>query len=92
MSIHRKIAEAEKRSTRAGHARMEPGRNIASAAVVDVMFDQLRYLAAHNAQCRLGDCADCVRLAQIKISLLRPFLSDCLPGMPGQRASGQAGG
>jgi hypothetical protein len=92
MSIHRTIAEAGKRPTRASHPRTEPARNIASAPVADVMFDQLRYLATHNAQGCPGDCADCARLAQVKNSLLQPFLSEGLLGTAGQMVSGQAGG
>ena len=92
MSGRRRIAEAGKRPTRTRNPRTEPGeRDIASAAVADVMFDQLQYLAAHRVSACPRGCADCARLAQIKTLLLMPFRSDIRRGTPGQTVSGQAG-
>ena len=91
MSARRRNAEAGKRPARARNPRTEPGeRDIASAAVADVMFDQLQYLAAHRGPGCPRGCADCARLAQIKTLLLVPFLSDIRQGTPGQKANGQA--
>jgi hypothetical protein len=92
MRIHLKTAEGAKRPTRASYPSTEAARHIASAPVADVMFDQLRYLAAHNGQGCPVDCVDCARLAQVKNSLLQPFLSDSPQGTRGQMASEQAGG
>jgi hypothetical protein len=77
VSGHRRVAEAGKRPTRASHSRTEPGgRLIAPAPVVEVMRDQLQYLAAHGVRgCPCG-CADCARLAQVRNLLLVPFVSD----------------
>ena len=93
MSGRRRIAEAVKQPTRTKNPRMEPApRDIASAAVADVMFDQLKYLAAHRVPGCPRGCADCARLAQVKTLLLLPFLSDIPQRTPGQKANGQAGG
>jgi hypothetical protein len=92
MSNRRKNVEAGKRPTRTSHPRTETAHNIAAAPVADVMFDQLRYLAAHNTQGCPGDCVDCARLAQVANVLLQPFLSDSLQGTAGQMAVGLAGG
>jgi hypothetical protein len=92
MSRRRRIAEALKRPTRTRNPRTETAaRDIASAAVADVMFDQLQYLSAHRVSGCPRGCADCARLAQVKTLLLQPFLSDIRQRTPGQTASGQAG-
>jgi hypothetical protein len=46
---------------------------VAPASDIDVMFDQLEYLLAHqNNGCPAG-CQDCLRLKQVKVWLLQPF-------------------
>jgi hypothetical protein len=75
MSGHQRIPEAANGPSPAGQPGTEPGvRDIAAAAVADVMFDQLEYLAAHAVPSCPPDCADCARLAQVKDLLLLPFL------------------
>jgi hypothetical protein len=90
MSGHRRIAEAGKESSPAAQPGTVPTVcYIAPAALTDVMFDQLEYLAAHGAQsCRRG-CEDCARLAQVKTLLLVPFLSGRRQATPGKRAGAQ---
>jgi hypothetical protein len=46
---------------------------VASAAVVDVLFDQLEYLAAHSGHDCPSDCLECGRLERVKHWLLLPF-------------------
>jgi hypothetical protein len=48
---------------------------VASAALPDVMFDQLKYLLAHSGRDCTPDCLDCGRLQQVKKLLLLPFHS-----------------
>jgi hypothetical protein len=43
------------------------------AAVLDVMVEQIEYLAAHAAGTCNTECADCARLEQVKHWLLAPF-------------------
>jgi hypothetical protein len=48
MSVHRWITQAGKRPPPVSHPRAgSGGLDITSAPVADVMFDQLKYLAAH---------------------------------------------
>ena len=50
--------------------------HVGTAPLVDVMFDQLEYLVAHNESHRCPPrCTDCARLRHVKRSLLRPFRS-----------------
>ena len=48
---------------------------VASAAVVDVLFDQLEYLVAHSGRDCPSDCIECGRLERVKHWLLLPFRS-----------------
>ena len=44
-----------------------------AAPLMDVMMEQIRYLAGHTTQPCPAGCADCVRLEQAKRWLLAPF-------------------
>ena len=46
---------------------------IKPAKSIDVMFEQLRYLADHPQRSCSPKCADCVRLDRVKAWLLLPF-------------------
>jgi hypothetical protein len=46
---------------------------VASAAVVDVLFDQLEYLVAHSGRDCPPGCIDCGRLERVQHWLLLPF-------------------
>jgi|GEM_PF-4014402 hypothetical protein len=81
MSGRIRSARAGKRPSSVSQPGTEPVRSIAPAAVADVMFDQLEYLASHAVGNCPRDCADCARLGRVKTLLLLPFLSG--PGMPG---------
>jgi len=43
------------------------------AALLDVMIEQVEYLAGHAVEACPAGCADCVRLEQVKRWLLAPF-------------------
>ena len=43
------------------------------AALLDVMMEQIAYLAGHAAQACPPACPECVRLEQVKRWLLAPF-------------------
>lgn len=74
MSGHRRPPEAPTGPSPAGQPGAGPG-----VRDMDVMFDQLEYLAAHAVGSCPPGCADCARLKQIKDLLLLPFVTD-LPG------------
>jgi len=42
-------------------------------ALLDVMMEQINYLAGHAAEACPDGCADCARLEQVKHWLLAPF-------------------
>ena len=42
-------------------------------ALLDVMMEQIEYLAGHAAEACPSGCAECVRLEQVKHWLLAPF-------------------
>lgn len=46
-----------------------------SAPLVDVLFDQLQFLVAHDTSRCAADCPECIRLEQVKGWLLLPFRS-----------------
>ena len=46
---------------------------VASAPVVDVLFDQLQYLVEHSGRDCPPDCLECGRLERVKHWLLLPF-------------------
>jgi hypothetical protein len=46
---------------------------IKSAPTIEVLFDQLEYLVAHESQVCAAGCEDCVRLKQVEGWLLQPF-------------------
>ena len=46
---------------------------VASARVVDVLFDQLEYLVAHTGRDCPSDCIECGRLERVQHWLLLPF-------------------
>jgi len=46
---------------------------VASAAVADVLFDQLEYLVAHGSRDCPAGCIECGRLERVKHWLLLPF-------------------
>jgi hypothetical protein len=48
---------------------------IEPAPPLDVMVEQLRYLAVHTEQSCSPKCAECVRLKRVKAWLLLPFRS-----------------
>ena len=43
------------------------------AALLDVMMEQIEYLAGHAVEACSSGCADCARLEQVKRWLLAPF-------------------
>jgi hypothetical protein len=43
------------------------------APLLDVMMEQIEYLAGHGAEACPAGCADCARLEQVKRWLLAPF-------------------
>jgi hypothetical protein len=43
------------------------------APLLDVMMEQIAYLAGHAAEACPAGCADCARLEQVKRWLLAPF-------------------
>jgi len=43
------------------------------AALLDVMMEQIEYLAGHAVEPCPSGCADCTRLEQVKRCLLAPF-------------------
>jgi hypothetical protein len=43
------------------------------AALLDVMMEQIEYLAGHAIEACPSGCADCARLEQAKRWLLAPF-------------------
>ena len=43
------------------------------AALLDVMMEQIEYLAGHAVEACPSGCADCARLEQVKRWLLAPF-------------------
>ncbi len=43
------------------------------AALLDVMMEQVEYLAGHAVEACPSGCADCARLEQVKRWLLAPF-------------------
>jgi hypothetical protein len=43
------------------------------AALLDVMMEQIEYLADHAVEACPSGCADCARLEQVKRWLLTPF-------------------
>ena len=46
---------------------------IEAAPAMNVMFEQLEYLLAHESQECSAGCRDCIRLREIKGWLLQPF-------------------
>jgi hypothetical protein len=46
---------------------------IEAAPVMDVMFEQLEYLIAHQSPSCPPGCPECARLAQVESCLLLPF-------------------
>jgi len=46
---------------------------VRSAALLDVMMEQIEYLADHAVEACPSGCADCARLEQVKRWLLAPF-------------------
>ena len=46
---------------------------IEAAPAMNVMFDQLEYLLAHQGQGCPAGCRDCIRLIEIEGWLLQPF-------------------
>jgi hypothetical protein len=46
---------------------------IEAAPTMNVMFDQLEYLLAHESQRCPAGCQDCIRLREIEGWLLQPF-------------------
>jgi hypothetical protein len=46
---------------------------VTSAALVDVLYDQLEYLVAHTGRDCPSDCLECGRLERVKHWLLLPF-------------------
>jgi hypothetical protein len=46
---------------------------VASAPLVDVLYDQLEYLVAHSGRDCPTDCLECGRLERAKHWLLLPF-------------------
>jgi hypothetical protein len=49
--------------------------SIPSAALSDVLLEQIEYLLNHERACEPG-CSDCMRLEQVKRYLLQPFFSE----------------
>jgi hypothetical protein len=49
------------------------GSVVRPAALLDVMIEQIGYLAGHAAEACPAGCADCARLEQVKRWLLAPF-------------------
>jgi hypothetical protein len=60
-----------------GKAAEKPGPEyIPPASIVDVLFEQLAYLLAHNANgeaCASNHCATCSRLSRVATALMIPF-------------------
>jgi hypothetical protein len=55
-------------------ARLLPtAKSVPPAPLVDVMFEQLEYLAAHLSDSCPTDCPDCRRLMRAAAPLLEPF-------------------
>jgi hypothetical protein len=48
-------------------------RFVEPAPAVEVMWEQMEFLVAHAGPKCSPDCAECVRLEQVKQWLLRPF-------------------
>ena len=53
---------------------LRPSESIVrQAALLDVMMEQVEYLAGHAVEGYPSGCADCARLEQVKRWLLAPF-------------------
>jgi hypothetical protein len=50
------------------------GCYIDPAPVLDIMIEQLQFLAAHATENCGPECVDCARIAQVRNWLLLPFL------------------
>jgi hypothetical protein len=62
---------ADEMSNEAGSDRQ--GCYIEPASTIDVMFEQLEYLLAHESEECPAGCRDCTRLQEIEGWLLQPF-------------------
>jgi hypothetical protein len=54
-------------------AQMAKSCYVASAPMVDVLFDQLQYLVTHSGRDCPPECLECGRLERVKHWLLLPF-------------------
>lgn len=77
MTQHRKVCLAPHNEERAVSQKpAAPGLLEFSArpeALLDVMMEQIEYLAGHAVEACPSGCADCARLEQVKRWLLAPF-------------------
>jgi hypothetical protein len=74
MDADRLISEAANRSFVENQAtRGHSLRYVEPATMIDVMFDQLEYLLAHESKDCPSGCKDCSRLRQVEDWLLQPF-------------------
>jgi hypothetical protein len=63
------------------------GCYIDPAPVLDIMIEQLYFLAEHASENCAPDCPDCVRIAQVRNWLLLPFLPAKYPHTSGSIAA-----
>jgi hypothetical protein len=74
MNTDRQIGNAESPAAVVNQPANAPqSRYVPSAAVVDVLFDQLEYLVTHSGRDCPSDCLECGRLERVKHWLLLPF-------------------
>jgi hypothetical protein len=74
MNLNRQIANAKSPAAVVNQpAALQPACYVASAAIADVLFDQLEYLIAHGGRDCPSDCIECGRLEHVKHWLLLPF-------------------
>jgi hypothetical protein len=67
------ISELANQTSVASEPRIHRVCYIEAAPAMNVMFDQLEYLLAHEAQGCPAGCRDCIRLREIEGWLLQPF-------------------
>lgn len=80
MNADRQIGNAQSPAAAVNQpAALQHSCYVASAAVADVLFDQLDYLVAHGGRDCPSDGIECGRLERVKHWLLLPFSNSVAP-------------
>jgi hypothetical protein len=73
MRTDSRVREAPEKTCPESPAAPELEPAVRPAPLLEIMMEQIEYLAGHGAEACPAGCADCARLAQVKRWLLAPF-------------------